>query len=492
MVAPPADRLGKLRTMPPRVSFLAAVLAATASCRPSQPPADAVAARSTAPSAESSLSAVAPAISADETAPPESAFDGDAARAPVLARSPEPEAAPARLATAALRKLAGRRLTLITDVADDTQIDVLPALADQAAAQFFTALGLDEQEAGDWRAIGCLMDDRRRFESVGLVPDSLPKLKSGYTIGDRFWMHNQTSDYYRRHLLLHELVHAVRQSGPWRPGAPWWEEGLAEWLATHQIDGESLGAAWFPTSADAVPGWGRIELLQQAAKEGESLSFAQVRAFGDSAHRELEPYAWCWAAIAFLDGRDATRAAFRALLQDRSRDVRSGVDALLAEYPHLALRWDAYVAELDYGYDFERSELNLTPGSSTSGATRHRVVADHGWQNSGRVLAADVEYHLAADGRCTLADEPRPWVSEPQGVTVRYYRGRPLGELQAVLVAADLPPEAGKAFARPLHIGRGRSVAPEQDMLLWLRINDPPGERADNTGAYIVQVEPVL
>ena len=35
--------------------------------------------------------------------------------------------------------------------------------------------------------------------------------------------------------------------------------------------------------------------------------------------------------------------------------------------------------------------------------------------------------------KCKLADEPKPWVSEPQGITFDYFNGRPLGMVVAAI-----------------------------------------------------------
>ena len=79
------------------------------------------------------------------------------------------------------------------------------------------------------------------------------------------------------------------------------------------------------------------------------------------------------------------------------------------------------------------------------------VAADRGWQNSGLRLEAGVSYRLTAAGRYQVAKTTKVWWCEPGGVSIRYYRGRPLG----ILLAAVRPdhPAAGQ------HL---RAVAPER------------------------------
>ena len=60
------------------------------------------------------------------------------------------------------------------------------------------------------------------------------------------------------------------------------------------------------------------------------------------------------------------------------------------------------------------------------------VAADRGWQSSGVRVDAGKSYRLRAAGRYQVADRPQPWPCEPGGVSIRYYRGRPLGILLAI------------------------------------------------------------
>ena len=50
--------------------------------------------------------------------------------------------------------------------------------------------------------------DRQKFAAAGLMPAGNEEFPHGLSIGYELWVANQSSDYYRRHLLLHELTHS--------------------------------------------------------------------------------------------------------------------------------------------------------------------------------------------------------------------------------------------------------------------------------------------
>jgi hypothetical protein len=95
---------------------------------------------------------------------------------------------------------------------------------------------------------------------------------------------------------------------------------------------------------------------------------------------------------------------------------------------------------------------------------------------------------IRATGRYEVAQQPKPWLCEPQGVTLRYIDGRPLG----MLLAAVHPhtAESGKpsALLEPIVIGRGATIRPEAAGTLYWRINDAPSELADNRGELSVEI----
>ena len=158
---------------------------------------------------------------------------------------------------------------------------------------------------------------------------------------------------------------------------------------------------------------------------------------------------------------------------------------------NLQAEWQAYVATLDYGYDFERMAIDFQPRQAArrQAAQRSTIAADRGWQSSGVWLEAGKSYRVSGErplpnrGR-TTSDGAQTWPCEPGGVTIEYHDGRPLGMLLGAIVE------------RRSGDGRGRHVVCQADRdwprharssrrasgTLYLRVNDSAARLDDNRG----------
>ena len=218
-----------------------------------------------------------------------------------------------RLVAGGIRRLEGRHLVLYTDVAIDAEVRSLPLVFDQAYELWRAYFEIDQRPKQPWKISGCLMRERKTFVGAGLLPDNVPPFRHGYSLGKALWLDDQPTPYYRRHLLLHEGTHAFVNTLLGGDGPPWYNEGLAEFLATHRWRDGRLTLGYFPTSADEVPMLGRIHLVQKAVASDRALSLDDVLNFGATAHIRNEPYAWCWALTTLLDGHPRYRRRFRRL-----------------------------------------------------------------------------------------------------------------------------------------------------------------------------------
>jgi hypothetical protein len=412
----------------------------------------------------------------------------------VPADTPMVQVDEAKVQAAGIRKLVGKRLTLYTDLPADQEIDTLPEVFDQAFPQWCEYFGQDRAKLAAWRMAGFLIKDESRFTEAGLLPAEIPSFDNGFCRNSEMWLYEQASPYYRRHLLLHEGTHGFMMTVLGSAGPPWYMEGLAEMLATHRWRDGQLSLNYMPTSREECLRWGRIKLIEDdyAARQAKTLKVIVDRKWIGSA--ETNMYAWCWAAATLLDHHPRYQKRFRQLQQFVTQaDLSARFYRLFAsDWPQLAEEWQVYVANLDYGYDVARMAVDFAPGRPMKeNRASVTVAADRGWQNSGVRLEAGVTYRLQASGRYQVADKPQVWWCEPGGVTIRYYRGRPLGLLLAAVHPDEPFTNGPSALIHPMDVGLDTALTPKQAGTLFLRINDSAGELGDNAGLLTVAVERV-
>lgn len=409
-----------------------------------------------------------------------------------LAAPPRAGIDEAQTRRAGIRKLEGKHLRLFTDLPSSPEVDVLPEVFDQAFPQWCRYFALDEAAHADWRVTGYLIKDKPLFQRLGLLPDGLPPFLNGYSRGAEFWVYDQPSDYYRRHLLLHEGTHCVMSLLVGGSGPPWLSEGLAELLGTHRWHEGTLTLGVIPQRREDVPMWGRIKIVADGFAARRAKTLRQVIDYDTHAHRETEPYGWCWAAALLLDRNPHYRDRFRRLarMAGRHADLNAEFFRLFPDFAQAAEEWQVLVSSLEYGHDLERTAIDFAPGQRLPSEGRSvRIAADRGWQNSGLRLDGGRTYQIRARGRYQLAGMPQVWWCEPNGVSIRYYQGRPLG----VLLCAVHPDEEVQGVSpllRPTVCGLGRTVVPEVSGTLMLKINESAAELGDNSGSLDVTVTP--
>jgi len=399
---------------------------------------------------------------------------------------------------AGLRVLESRHLALVTDRPDRAGDGVadLPRIFDEAFARWCDPYGIAAAAQRDWRGLGCLVVNPEAFRSAGLIDATVPAFRNGFCAGNRFWLADQPNPAYRRHLLLHEGVHAFTTTVRRLAAPEWYTEGIAEYLATHRLAADAAGVPRFeqtpiPARTSDVEQLGRIESLRAAAAAGRKEPLSRVFTAPVGNH-EIAAYAASWAAVAFLSGHPAHAphftAAERGPLDERFTErltSRPGWDAARVARDHAA-----FIAELDYGYDFERTVIDWSPGKPLTAARQIAVAADRGWQNTGSTATAGTHCRFAATGRIEVgrleaADGTTTVLeSEADGITLRWYRGRPVGRL---LVAQWIDDATGFRVLATGAEGEFTAAVPGP---LFVKINESPGELADNRGRLEVELQP--
>jgi hypothetical protein len=312
------------------------------------------------------------------------------------------------------------------------------------------------------------------------------------------WVYEQPSEYYRRHLFLHEATHGVMNCLLGGAGPPWYMEGVAELLATHAWDGTTLKLRHNPRSRDEVPYWGRVKIVRDDFASDAGMQLPLLMAYDNRAHQNVNAYAWCWAACRFLDDHPQTQKAFREM----QKHVRLPVEDFnrrlveqIADWPQIAHeQWFLYVQGLDYGSEVAAAIVDYNDGEPlASTGAQCNIDAARGWQSSGIAVEAGKTYAIQATGKFTIARDAdgTPWPCEPGGVTLRYHDKRPLGELLVAVRNRD--PLAGGAplLAVPHAVGKRKQFTPNVSGTLYFRVNDSPAEFGDNQGQITVRVTPV-
>jgi len=411
----------------------------------------------------------------------------------LLAAGPLPGQSPSE-ASHGLRRLEGQYVTLVTDIPSSPAIDELPRVFDQAVPQWADYFRVAAPTAKRWHLRGYLMRSRPRFQQAALLSDDLPPFLHGYQRGNEFWVWEQPSDYFVRHLMLHEGTHAFMRFTLGGTGPPWYMEGMAELLATHRWADDHLTLNVFPRRREDVPYWGRIKIVQQATAQGHALSLGDVFQLEGTRFRQVEPYAWCWAAAAFLDGHPRWASRFRRLPRRVSQPDESFSRHFWRELQdapqELQEAWQLFVAHLDYGYRPAADQVSYRPVRPVIAGAQTTVAVDRGWQSTGWRLDAGRRYRVRAEGRYQLAREPDVWWCEPDGVTLQYYAGLPLGLL---LAAIRTPPQPGErtALLAPQALGHEAILEPDTTGVLFLQVNERAGGRGDNRGQLTVWIEPL-
>jgi hypothetical protein len=393
---------------------------------------------------------------------------------------------------AGFRTLEGEHLTLITDLPSSPEVDELPGVFDQAMGQWCEFFGLPRQSLDGWHLRGFLMGERERFRQAGWLPDSLPPFPHGFQRGDQLWVVEQPSDYYRRHMLLHEGTHAFMARWLGGTGPPWYMEGMAELLATHRYDEGRLTLGVMPASKEEVPEWGRILLVRQAVAAGKARTLDQVLALPPRQFRDVDAYAWSWAAATLLNGHPQWHERFRRLparaAWDPARFHRQWSLDLQPDRAALEEAWQLLIHQLDYGYDVAEEQVIERRARPWRQRATAQVDSRQGWQSTGLRLESGRRYQISARGRYQLNQQTPTWFSEAGGITIRYHQGRPLGMLLAA-VRPDAGPLRSTALLEPRPLGLQVEWVPERSGELFLRINEPAGQLGDNQGSLQVEVQ---
>jgi hypothetical protein len=400
-----------------------------------------------------------------------------------------------------LSQVTSQHLKLVTDLPVTPEITDLCKMFDQAMEQWGEEFQVPRSQWIDGQATACLIVDRKRFTDLQYITPEVPAFREGYQLQDRLFMLEQPSAYYRRHLLLHEGTHWFLWRFLGGNGPPWFSEGMCEMMATHQWSEQSgsLRMNWIPTDRESAPLWGRFKMIRDAMASGTAPSIERILQYSDTAHRTDEPYAWSWAAIIFFSKnsryRDSLYENFLPNLRSHNGSehklTQDFKDRLQKQWPSIQAEWTAYVNDLDYGFSPKHSlpEIDLNKLKPISVPVQVAIESNRGWQSTGILVKQGEHVSITASGRVVIREaSPNPWESEPQGISLQYHQGFPLGKLIAIVVPIDAPENESSTTARltPFAIGKKHAWTSTQSGLLLLKVNEPSAQLFDNAQAFKV------
>ncbi|MCH1496784.1 MAG: hypothetical protein L7U72_16310 [Rubripirellula sp.] len=389
----------------------------------------------------------------------------------------------------------GQFIELTTDLDSDDEINKLVSTFDAAVTQWVTFWNDESFDPAAFKVQACVMRDESLFRQQGLIPNEIPSFPFGYASGQRIWIKAQPSEYYTRHLVLHEGTHAYMFAAFDGAGTTWFQEGTAELLGLHSGTGQSVKVNAIPADRESVPYWGRFKRMDQLRAEGQIPTIETVMGYQPNLIGDVGSYAWSWAFVDLLQGYPAYR---KSLLEFATAGSDQGPDfdrlvrqKLQDQWPIVSARWRLLSHDLDYGFDWSREqvELSMTDGLWRGQPMQTNVKADQGWQTIGARVPGGIKIRLQASGQITLAETTRPWISEPSGITLEYHRDRPLGQLLVCVLPNAIPDKS--EFLEPLEI---HAVKDELELEIkqysWLlfRVNEASGNLSDNRGSFDVSL----
>ena len=403
-----------------------------------------------------------------------------------------------------LRIVESEHLILVTDLPLESVAD-LPQLADALFATLERRLGkLAPDLAGTkFQVTGFLMDAQDRFERAGVLPPEQYPIRHGRHLGYRFWMNNQTADYYRRHLLLHEFVHCFLMCEYGMRDIPplWYTEGIAEYYATHRLHADVAKSDFgiLPSSVEGFEGWHRIaeirrHFILEPSETGELADIVPLQTVlhpPDTTFQDDSQYANAWALVWLINHHPELQPDFAAVAACRTKRQ---FDDAIADVPEAVWKqldqvWPLYLDGL-HEADVANARfpaLNALKPQESSGDIElpAEFVLDVGqqWASTGLSLTEGQEIVIKCQGRYIVEETTRPWYSEPDGITIDYVDGRPLGEVIGTIISAD-----GSKTTRHIPIGTQKKLRSPIDGILWLQTNDHWSTRDKNRGTVTVRI----
>ncbi|MDD3585763.1 MAG: hypothetical protein PHQ75_01160 [Thermoguttaceae bacterium] len=399
------------------------------------------------------------------------------------------------LAELKIRRYTGKHVAFYTDLPATEYLDDFVHTLDDALPELCKHFSLDLPMFEDWHIDAFLMSSKKAFEKTGAL-DGAPDFQFGYSHYDRIFVIDQKYDYYNCFLLIHELVHSFMHETFGALNPRWYSEGMAESLALHRFEGNTLHLGIIPREKKETPGFKRLETIQKDVRNNAIPAMETIFRYSPDDYRLNVTYSWSWALALFLQNHPKykgieAKMPYYMMSPDPMARLRNMIST---QWPRFIADWYDFVGWLDYCYDFEATVIDYTPGNVSSEiqnrqGTACSVPANKGWVNSGIRVEAGKTYRLGSTGRIELYDSRQMVPSEAGGVSYQYIKGRPRG----ILLMSIFPESSDRKsdfvpWSDTTTVNANRIFKPEYSGTLFLRINDTPGNLSKNRGSLTFHI----
>lgn len=423
--------------------------------------------------------------------------------------------------SSAIKQWSSGQWTFITDLPIDDEVKSWPNVLDQALLQWCKKWNIPIDAAKQWPMTIHWIGDRKVFEQAGLLEGTLP-FDDGFQLQDKIFLREQPSEYYRRHLLLHEATHWIMYRAFGGAGSPWFMEGMAEVEGTHELNQGKLQLAIIPSDPLAVPHWGRFKRLRASVEGGKIPSMKQILRFGNQREDRMDRYVWSWAACVFF--RNHPRYAQPLSLAaspplDYSDSLSKRLESSLQnQWDFVEADWRLFAQDFDFGYDptkhiFDTQSLLAAQPGLQPVTESMMVDSSRCWQGRAGEVKKGTPLRIRAKGQFIIANNPTntqlntPWRCSPEGITIRYHQHVPLGKLLACFVPNSQARKSNTSKSTETQedsestnldpdlipivfpVGNLVEFSPPSDGWLLFKINEPTADLADNSGELQIEIE---
>lgn len=378
------------------------------------------------------------------------------------------------------------RLLLVTDLTIDDDLKQWGSYLDQATQQFAQYFNVPSIQVASWKIRACVMKNNVPFMVNDLLPDNLPPFDYGFQYGNNIWLYAQDSRDYQRHLFLHECTHAFMNQVLKGCGALWFGEGFAEYFGTHRIENGRLTMGIMPRSRNEFPHWGRIRFIQNDLQNGIFVSLNEFFST-ELKSQDNRSYSWAWALVWMMNSQPQYKVILQRLAvvdQGKTYSQRAqNVNRMFREsftddqWRLFSTQWEAFISDLDYGLKPELCKIEDSVSVTPLNKQSYQIIqSDKDWQNVGILLKKGNRYKIKASGEYDICVGEKTWRSEPNGITIRYFRQKPIGALLAAIVSPNDGNQNNglSGFNKPIVIGNECQFTAPEDGALWLKVNRLP------------------